>query len=93
MPRRQSVAKAAGAACERLSIPLPVFARCGTTAPDLLAKTTLARLEAYAKNTTADPNLEALFCQFGRYLLISCSRPGSLPANLQGVWNDSNEPA
>jgi alpha-L-fucosidase 2 len=34
-----------------------------------------------------------LFCQFGRYLLISCSRPGSLPANLQGVWNDSNEPA
>jgi len=65
----------------------------GTTAPDLLAKTTLARLEAYAKNTTADPNLEALFCQFGRYLLISCSRPGSLPANLQGVWNDSNEPA
>ena len=65
----------------------------GTTAPDLLAKTTLARLEAYAKNTTADPDLEALFCQFGRYLLISCSRPGSLPANLQGVWNDSNQPA
>ncbi len=65
----------------------------GTTAPDLLAKTTLARLEDYAKNKTADPNLEALFCQFGRYLLISCSRPGSLPANLQGVWNDSNQPA
>ncbi|MEN9975476.1 MAG: hypothetical protein RLZZ282_1482, partial [Verrucomicrobiota bacterium] len=64
----------------------------GTTAPDLLAKTTLARLEAYEKNTTADPDLEALFCQFGRYLLISCSRPGSLPANLQGVWNDSNQP-
>ncbi|MBL8763629.1 MAG: glycoside hydrolase family 95 protein [Phycisphaerae bacterium] len=65
----------------------------GTTAPDLLAKTTLARLEAYATHATADPNLEALFCQFGRYLLISCSRPGSLPANLQGVWNDSNSPA
>jgi len=65
----------------------------GTTAPDLLARTTLARLEAYANGRTADPNLEALFCQFGRYLLISCSRPGSLPANLQGVWNDSNEPA
>ena len=65
----------------------------GTTAPDLLAKTTLARLEEYAKNQTTDPQLEALFCQFGRYLLISCSRPGSLPANLQGVWNDSNEPA
>ena len=65
----------------------------GTTAPDLLAKTTLARLEEYAKNQSHDPQLEALFCQFGRYLLISCSRPGSLPANLQGVWNDSNEPA
>jgi alpha-L-fucosidase 2 len=65
----------------------------GTTAPEQLQKTTLARLEDYAKNQTADPNLESLFCQFGRYLLISCSRPGSLPANLQGVWNDSNEPA
>jgi len=30
---------------------------------------------------------------FGRYLLISSSRPGTLPANLQGLWNDSNEPA
>lgn len=65
----------------------------GNTAPDLLAKTTLARLEDYAQNKTADPNLEALFCQFGRYMLISCSRQGSLPANLQGVWNDSKEPA
>lgn len=54
-------------------------------------QTTLARLDAYAKGTS-DAELEALFCQFGRYLLISCSRPGSLPANLQGVWNDSNEP-
>ncbi len=65
----------------------------GTTPPELIAKTTLARLEDYAQNKTSDPNLEALFCQFGRYLMISCSRPGSLPANLQGVWNDSNEPA
>ena len=65
----------------------------GATAPELLAKTTLARLEAYTKDSTVDPDLEELFCQFGRYLLISSSRPGSLPANLQGVWNDSNEPA
>jgi alpha-L-fucosidase 2 len=64
----------------------------GSTTPDLLAKTTLSRLEDYTTNKSTDPNLEALFCQFGRYLLISCSRPGSLPANLQGVWNDSNEP-
>ena len=64
----------------------------GNTAPELLAKTTLARLEAYNKQQSVDPDLEALLCQFGRYLLISCSRPGSLPANLQGVWNDSNQP-
>ena len=37
--------------------------------------------------------LEALMFHYGRYLLIASSRPGSLPANLQGVWNDSNEPA
>ena len=42
---------------------------------------------------TADPELEALLFQYGRYLLISCSRPGGLPANLQGLWNDSNNPA
>jgi alpha-L-fucosidase 2 len=65
----------------------------GTSGPERLAKTTLARLEDYSKKRTSDPDLEALFCQFGRYLLISCSRPGSLPANLQGVWNDSNKPA
>ena len=39
-----------------------------------------------------DPELETLLFQYGRYLLISCSRPGSLPANLQGLWNDSNDP-
>jgi alpha-L-fucosidase 2 len=40
---------------------------------------------------TVDPELEALFFQYGRYLLISCSRPGGLPANLQGLWDDSNQ--
>ena len=49
------------------------------------------RLAAYGKGAT-DPALEALFFQFGRYLLISSSRPGSLPANLQGLWNNSNNP-
>ncbi len=39
-----------------------------------------------------DPDLEELLFQYGRYLLISCSRPGGLPANLQGLWNDSNDP-
>jgi len=35
-----------------------------------------------------DPELMALYFNFGRYLLISCSRPGGLPANLQGIWAD-----
>jgi alpha-L-fucosidase 2 len=44
------------------------------------------RLKAYA-NGALDPGLETLYFQFGRYLLISASRPGSPPANLQGIWN------
>ncbi len=39
-----------------------------------------------------DSQLAELFFQFGRYLLISCSRPGSQPANLQGLWNESMSP-
>ena len=39
-----------------------------------------------------DPDLEELLFQYGRYLMISCSQPGGLPANLQGLWNDSNNP-
>ena len=38
------------------------------------------------------PALEALYYQYGRYLLIASSRPGAPPANLQGIWNDSNTP-
>jgi alpha-L-fucosidase 2 len=39
-----------------------------------------------------DPGLVALLFQYGRYLLISSSRPGGQPANLQGLWNESNNP-
>jgi len=39
-----------------------------------------------------DPQLAALYYQYGRYLLISCSRPGGQAANLQGLWNDSTNP-
>ena len=46
------------------------------------------RLERVKKGAT-DTGLEALYFQFGRYLLIASSRPGGLPANLQGLWNDS----
>ena len=40
-----------------------------------------------------DPSLTALYFQFGRYLLLSSSRPGSQPANLQGIWNYDMQPA
>lgn len=43
------------------------------------------RLEAFQQNQD-DPSLMALYFQFGRYLLISSTRPGSLPPNLQGLW-------
>ena len=49
------------------------------------------RLEVY-QTGAEDPALEALYFQYGRYLLISSSRPGSLPANLQGKWNHINNP-
>jgi alpha-L-fucosidase 2 len=39
-----------------------------------------------------DPGLIATYFQYGRYLLISSSRPGTLPANLQGIWNESLDP-
>ncbi len=48
---------------------------------------------ARVKRGGSDPALQALQFKFGRYLLICSSRPGTLPANLQGVWNDSNNPA
>jgi alpha-L-fucosidase 2 len=40
-----------------------------------------------------DPQLAALYFQYGRYLLISSSRPGTQPANLQGIWNDKMNPS
>jgi alpha-L-fucosidase 2 len=48
------------------------------------------RLKNVAKEP--DSNLAALYFNFGRYLLIASSRPGSQPANLQGLWNDQLKP-
>lgn len=45
------------------------------------------RLKNFAAGA-ADPSLATLYFNFGRYLLISSSRPGGLPANLQGIWAD-----
>jgi alpha-L-fucosidase 2 len=39
-----------------------------------------------------DPGLAALYVQFGRYLMIASSRPGTQPANLQGIWNEEVDP-
>jgi alpha-L-fucosidase 2 len=52
---------------------------------------TEARLLNFWK-TRNDPDFEELVFQYGRYLLIASSRPGSLPANLQGLWNNNNNP-
>ncbi len=41
----------------------------------------------------ADPSMSALSYQFGRYLMIGSSRPGTQPANLQGIWNDNMNPS
>ena len=54
------------------------------------SKPTDQRLAA-VKNGEDDPALATLYFQYGRYLLISSSRPGTLPANLQGIWNEHIE--
>jgi alpha-L-fucosidase 2 len=46
---------------------------------------------AAVKDGADDPALQALYFQYGRYLLICSSRPGGLPANLQGLWNEEME--
>ena len=47
---------------------------------------------ARVKQGNDDPGLAALYFQFGRYLLMGSSRPGTMAANLQGIWNDSMAP-
>lgn len=61
-----------------------MFLNLGKT--EASAKPTDKRIEEFAK--TFDPELAALYFQFGRYLLIASSQPGTQPANLQGIWND-----
>lgn len=54
-------------------------------------KTTDVRIKEFANSY--DPQLVALYFQFGRYLLISSSQPGTQPANLQGIWNHKLNPS
>ncbi|MEO0509918.1 MAG: glycoside hydrolase family 95 protein [Verrucomicrobiota bacterium] len=63
----------------------------GSSSDQILAQTTGKRLGAY-QDGSSDPDLEELLYQHARDLMISCSRPGTLPANLQGMWNQENGP-
>jgi alpha-L-fucosidase 2 len=65
------------------------FSITSDPAPNLA---TDARLDEYKKGKD-DPALEEMYFQFGRYLLISSSRPGGMPANLQGIWNKEIRPS
>lgn len=60
----------------------------GTTSDDIATLPTDAQLKQYTDKGDANPELEALFFQYGRYLLISSSRTEGVPANLQGMWNE-----
>jgi alpha-L-fucosidase 2 len=66
---------------DRVSIDL------GTTDPEVAGLPTDEQLRRYAGGE-ANPELEALYFQYGRYLLISSSRTIGVPANLQGIWNE-----
>lgn len=61
----------------------------GNTSPEIAALPTDERLKSFTDNHNYDPDLEELYFQYGRYLLISCSRTPGVPANLQGLWNEA----
>ena len=60
--------------------------------PDPLRDMATDKRLARVKQGSEDPGLVATYFQYGRYMLVSSSRPGSLPANLQGIWNESLDP-
>jgi alpha-L-fucosidase 2 len=69
----------------------------GKSTPEVEALSTPERLRRYTDEghfakEAADPGLDSQLFQMGRYLMVSSSRPGGLPANLQGLWNGSNSP-
>lgn len=64
----------------------------GHSDESILALPTDRRLLNYQKAGAKDPELETLLFQYGRYLLIASSRPGCLPSNLQGKWNNVLQP-
>lgn len=73
-----------------LNLEPDVFQRSTENPARLPTNERLVRLKR--SGLESDPALAALYFQFGRYLLIASSRPGSQPANLQGVWNEELNP-
>jgi alpha-L-fucosidase 2 len=71
---------------DRVSIDL------GATPDSVRVLPTDVQLKRYTDLAEANPELEALYYQYGRYLLISSSRTDGVPANLQGLWNESMDP-
>lgn len=73
-----------------------LFSRCRLTLGSGSEQLTDQRLATAfshgARALDSDPGLAALLFSYGRYLLICSSRPGGLPANLQGIWNASMQP-
>ena len=64
----------------------------GETPDSIKALPTDVQLQRYSDVPEPNPELEALYYQYGRYLLISSSRTPGVPANLQGLWNESMDP-
>ena len=64
----------------------------GRTDPSISALPTDRQLYNYTEQHQRNPELEVLYFQYGRYLLISCSRTMGVPANLQGLWNEKMLP-
>jgi alpha-L-fucosidase 2 len=68
---------------KRVSLKLPVTSNSFLSTPERIKKI----------QAEPDPAMTALSYQFGRYLMIASSRPGTEPANLQGIWNDNMNPS
>ena len=68
---------------DRVSLKLPITENSYLPTPERIEKI----------QTSPDPSLSALSYNFGRYLMISSSRAGTEPANLQGIWNDDTNPS
>jgi len=65
-----------------------LFRRVWFELPETPASEDPTNIRIRNSQTSDDPRLATLYFQYARYLLLGCSRPGTQPANLQGLWND-----